>query len=175
MLSKKKKIISIISVAAAIAVISTISAAAYLTAQANRNNSFTVGENTISVSQTIQDQPDQLTAGCSFTQKPVVKNTNNQSCFIRTRVLFSTSQAENICESLDIQSDWTEKQSDGYYYYKKVLKPNEVTSPLFTTVTIKNDVQSKDINNFSINTYAESVGQAEFADNDYIEAFSQIA
>ena len=32
-------------------------------------------------------------------------------------------------------SHWTEK--DGYYYYTKVLKPGEVTAPIFTAVTFK--------------------------------------
>ena len=34
--------------------------------------------------------------------------------------------------------DWTEK--DGYYYYNKILKPGEVTAPIFTAVSFAADM-----------------------------------
>ena len=34
--------------------------------------------------------------------------------------------------------DWTEK--DGYYYYNKILKPGEITAPVFTSVSFAADM-----------------------------------
>ena len=47
---------------------------------------------------------------------------------------------------------------DGYFYYKKALKPTETTEPLFTTVTLKEELENEFMNaKFSLDLTAEAV------------------
>ena len=56
-------------------------------------------------------------------------------------------------------ADWTEK--DGYYYYTKVLKPGEVTAPIFTAVTFKPDMGNEYQNaTATVDVYAQAVQTA---------------
>ena len=55
-------------------------------------------------------------------------------CYVR---VFAEVEDPIVSESLKIDfndREWTEKQNDGYYYYRKVLRSGEVTEPLFTQI-----------------------------------------
>lgn len=134
---------------------------AYLIAKDKAVNQFTIGENIIEVYENYEP-PEKLEPGAKFTKEPYVKNTGNLSCFVRMRADFSNSKAEDFCE-LDIDTtNWELNKDDGYYYYKKILNPNDVTEPLFTTVKIKTTKENNtsytqaDMIDFDILIYAES-------------------
>lgn len=136
---------------------------AYLIAEDNAANAFTIGETEIEISEEYTP-PEKLAPGISFTKKPWITNTGNLPCYVRMRADFSSSIAEEFCEPLDIDTqNWEYNSADGYYYYKKLLNQGEATSPLFTTVTIK-DTKSDgtayteaDMIDFDILIYGEAV------------------
>ena len=52
--------------------------------------------------------------------------------------------------------DWTEK--DGYYYYNKILKPGEVTAPIFTAVSFAADMGDEYLNAAAtVDVFAQAV------------------
>lgn len=157
---RKRTLIAIVSCILVVAVSFGISYA-FLIDKVYVPNSFTVGETTIQVAEEFTP-PDKLEPGIEFTKKPWVVNEGNLPCFVRVQITFSDNKAEEF-SSLDINlTDW-EKQSDGYYYYKKLLKPGEKTTSLFTKVTIKDkktdgsNYQESDMIDFNLLVYGEAV------------------
>lgn len=88
-----------------------------------------------------------------YTKEPMVANTGASDCYVRMRMEItpSTAEANLIIGGLQ-DSAW--QYADGWYYYPKVLEPKQTTSPLFTSVTIKDLEQWID---FDIILYQESV------------------
>lgn len=136
---------------------------AYLIANDNATNTFTIGETEIEVTEEYEP-PEKLEPGIEFTKKPHVTNTGNLPCYVRMRADFSTSVAADFCEPLDIDTEnWKYNDTDGYYYYTKLLNPGEETPNLFTTVTLKTtksdgaDYTEADLVEFDILVYAEAV------------------
>lgn len=128
-------------------------------------NQFTVGNNYSEIAEEYEP-PAVLEADKSYTKKVAVSNCNDSRatnktvpCYVR---LFAEVEDPDVASRLEIDfnsSDWTNKQSDGYYYYKKVLNPGETTSPLFTTLSAK-----EDISDFAMICYSESVQCEGFED-----------
>lgn len=153
-----------------ISIIFSTATYAYLTDKDSEVNEITIGKNTTEIVEEF-DPPNEIVPGTSFTKKVEVKNTDSVSCYIRVFCEFSDSTYADLF-SLDLnKDDWTEKQSDGYYYYKKIVKPGETTEPLFTTVTYNgSSVLNK---SFDIIINEESV-QSDGYEN-YSDAFSALS
>lgn len=131
---------------------------AYRTAKDSAVNTFTVGENVTSIQETY-NPPEELKTGESCTKIVKIKNEGSVSCYVR---VLAEIEDPLIAEGLDIDwntEDWTEKQADGYYYYKEPLAVGETTEPLFTTLKA-----TKDLNDFKMLVYEESA-QAEGHDS----------
>lgn len=74
----------------------------------------------------------------------------------------------NLPVSIDFDTkNWTEKQADGYYYYRSILGGREETKPLFTHVTTEGTQSA-----FRVLIYEETV-QAQGYDTAR-EAFASI-
>lgn len=136
---------------------------AYLIANDSAVNEFTIGDNTVKVVEDKYDPPEKLKPGISFTKNPHVKNMSNLPCFVRMRADFSDSAAKDFCEDLNIdRTNWEYDENDGYYYYKKLLQPGEITTELFTEVVVKTYKEDgtpytdSDMIDFDILVYAES-------------------
>lgn len=142
----------------------------YLSDQAEKRNNMSIGENTVVVEEPFE--PSDLIPGNSFVKSPSLKNTGVVNCYVRMFVACSTSEMEQALEIDWNTVDWTSKQADGYYYYKKVLSPGETSVPIFTKVSVKEDVLESDLKDFEIIVYGESiqVGTA----SDYEQAWEQI-
>lgn len=141
---------------------------AYLVAKDTAKNIFTVGEIEIEITENYES-PQELTAGTTFKKEPKITNTGNVPCYVRIRADFSSSEAEKLC-SLDFDNtNWTEKQSDGYYYYKVLLQPGAETTTLFTSVTISNTATQ--IEDFDILIYGEAV-QSTNTNDDYLTVWN---
>lgn len=184
---KKRKII--LAAASCLAIISASFGItyAYLISDKTVVNEFTVGENTIEIEEKF-DPPPEIKFNEPFTKEVRIKNTGNIECYVRARVEFSDSFAEEYSE-LDYRTKpddpWIYNAIDGYYYYKELLPPYQklsdketagITDCLFSQVTIKNKAGGETITednlvNFDIMVYAESCekGSAE----DYKEAWTR--
>lgn len=157
MVNKSKKTISFLIAALLIALLIP-TAIAYYIVKDNVNNSFTVGENTSHIEE-IYSPPVQLEAGESYEKTLTVKNDGSIPCYVR---VFAEIEDPRIAEAITVDfntNDWTSKQSDGYYYYKKILNVSESTSPLFTSLNV-----SKDVAEFQMICYSETVQAAGYSD-----------
>lgn len=163
---KQIKKVAIVSAAAVLAAIS-MATMAYFTDKDDAKNQFTVGINTIDISEpTYSETSEPYSEGDKFLKDPTVVcpsivNDNgdeiNVDCYVRCYCEFDNTMAEDYVSMNFNTTEWTEKQPDGYYYYTKVLSPGEKTTPLFTEVQIADsDDHTYDIDDFDIIVYAES-------------------
>lgn len=129
-----------------------------------KNNIIKTGEHTTGIEENF-NPPESVQPDTTYDKIVAVKNYSNIPCYVR--ILVESDQEEL---SLNINFDtenWTEKQDDGYYYYRTVLGGRETTKPLFTTVTT-----GKEDKEFRILVYEETV-QAEGHKNVW-DAFASI-
>jgi hypothetical protein len=162
---RKDRIKKVAAVAGTAAVALTVATAAYLMDGDTARNSFVIGHNVSSVEESFPS--GKLEPGKTYTKEVRVRNRNSVKCFVR--VLAEPSDSD-MGDHLDIDwntTDWTEKQDDGYRYYRKALNPGETTSPLFTKVSIRNDFANPKMNakDFEIGVYEETV-QSHDASSD---------
>ena len=161
----KKTIIITVLAAALICALSFTATFAYLIDRDAAINQFYFCDNTIEIDEEF-DPPAKLEPNVFFKKKPWVKNNGNLPVFVRVKVEFSNSAAEDFCYPLEIMGDWD--LIDGYYYYKKILEPDKRTdTPVFEKVHIRPDVSPASLVEFDIIIYAESVQVGEFTEADY--------
>ena len=115
---------------------------AYFTDSAFVNNQFTVGNNTIEIVT--------LDAGVA------VHNTGSVPCFVRV-----FAETETGTELTVVGSDWSTKQTDGYYYFEKALEPKDADGDTTTPLVAQPE---------GLIFYAESI-QAEGIATTALEAF----
>ena len=155
-------LLSILVAAAWSAVVLNVSA--YFSHQNEKNNVLKTGDNTSHIEEEFEP-PDQVTTDTVYPKKVTVKNDSHTPCYVR---VFVELDQPNLPVSIDFDTkNWTEKQADGYYYYKSVLGAKEETEPLFTKVTTGDTTE-----HFKILVYEETV-QAQGYDTPQ-EAFSSI-
>ena len=92
-------------------------------------NTFTPGEVSCQVEEEFKDNDTVKT-------KAVIKNTGNVPAYIRVAVVANTIDAQgNITGMASLPTDWLNtanwtEGSDGFYYYKGVVQPGDVTENL---------------------------------------------
>lgn len=136
--------------------------AAYLTAAKGKTNSFTVGYEKTEIVEKF-DPPDKLTPGISFDKQVQVSNLGTIPVYVRVLVLFSDSDMEDVCTlDYDTSGDWLYNDTDGYWYYTEPLPAGEMTTPLFTEVSLAetnadgSELTEADMEDFEIMIYSES-------------------
>lgn len=144
-----------VALALLIAGISTGAVWAYLTAQDTVKNEVTAADTDIEISENF-DPPGTIRPGSVITKTVAVTSHSSTDCYVRVMVRFSSLEAEQFCEPLQILEGWTKKE-DGYYYWKEKVKPGETTGNLFTSVKIKQDADTEQLEAFDILVYAEAV------------------
>lgn len=76
-----------------------------------------------------------------------VQNKGTGDVCVRVRIIPQWSDpnlsVSNINLNLNIGDDWTDKQVDGYYYYKHILKPNENTSNILNNIVIPESLEGE--------------------------------
>lgn len=103
--------------------------------------------------------------GDTVAKKITVKNVGTQSAWVRVKVDQAiTNELDMTGITLDFNdTNWTTKQTDGYYYYRTELAPEATTEPLFTgvsySVALGNDYMKAVV---TIDVSAEAV---QFANN----------
>jgi len=136
--------------------ISVSAACAYFMDTESASNKITVGENTVEIIEEFEP-PKELKPGTVFNKYPKVKNTGSVPCYIRMFAEFNNSDTGRYAVLNFESSKWSEKQSDGYYYYSDIVEPGEMTEALFTTVSVKEDADYSQLKDFDIKIYSESV------------------
>lgn len=152
---KNMKKAAAVLLALMIAGISTGAVFAYLTAQEKNVNEVTAANTDISISENF-NPPKELNPGIMIPKSVSVTSHSTADCYVRVMVRFSSLEAEQFCESLQILGGWT-KEKDGYYYWEKKLKPGESTGTLFEFVKIKQNIKKEDLEDFEILVYGEAV------------------
>ena len=94
-----------------IAGISTGAVFAYLTAQEKTVNEVTAANTDISISENF-NPPKELNPGITIPKSVSVTSHSTADCYVRVMVRFSSLEAEQFCESLQILGGWT-KEKDG--------------------------------------------------------------
>lgn len=102
------------------------------------------------------EPPEILEPGMEIRKVPRIHNLEKSPCYVRVRYEFSSLEAEEICEELEILDGWSFRE-DGYYYWKDVLMPGETTGPLFEKVVLRKDAKEQDLSPFELLIYAEAV------------------
>ena len=147
-MKRKLLILSVLAICIATLAAGTL---AYFTSEGKAHNVITTG----GVEITVQEWADEgktkpfenltgVMPNTTVTKIAEIKNTGASDAWVRVKVEKNIKlQGEGTPDTALVEltlntADWTEK--DGYYYYTKVLKPGEVTAPIFTAVTFKPDM-----------------------------------
>ena len=119
-------------------------------------NRLSSGHNTAGIVESYAP-PSSFAKGDEITKEVKVKNEGSVPCYVRVFAEISRPEAREAVDVDYSTSDWS-KMSDGYYYYSRVLNAGEESSPLFTTLTAKENVSD-----FEMICYSESVQAYGFA------------
>lgn len=165
----KKKVMLIAAVICCVMIVAA-GTLAYFTAEETAFNKITTGKLEMLLH-------DETTGGVPFPENGInnlvpgdkvdklvaVENTGSVDFYTRVSIEKIIKAADgqtelsfkNITLNLNTK-DWTEK--DGYYYYKKPVKPGETTEPLFTTVTFGTELGNEYMNaHVEVNVSAQAV------------------
>lgn len=156
MLIREKRLLIFFAAAILGLVLTTAGVYAFYTAADARTNAVTVGENVTRIEE-VFEPPQSLEAGGDYTKTVSVRNQKSVPCYVRVFAEFSDPQMADILTADWNRVDWTEKQEDGYYYYKRVLPVGEATEPLFTALHAE-----ADSNALTMFIYSESVHSEGF-------------
>ena len=149
----KKKIVSLCLVMALVS-IAAMGTLAYFSDTDQAENTFTVGNVDITLTEPLWDAAGAADAGEVYpgeplAKNPVVINEGSNPCFVRIRVEGLDCLKEAGLSQTDIttrfryapgynEADWTYR--NGYYYYNSVLAVDSRTSELFDQIVIPTDV-----------------------------------
>ena len=152
---------TMIVVIASILAISVIGVSAYLRfVTLEKSNNFTTGDVKVEL---VGNNPTLDKDTSTIKVKPAVKNMGSTDVYVRMIPVVSDESILDD-ESISVNNNWV-WNGDGYYYYTKVLKPNETTEVLFKDIALKG-TSSTDL---SIDFYCEGVCTENY--KDYMTAF----
>ncbi len=128
--------------------------AAYLAHYAAAANNFVVGSQVSAVHETWAP-PGGLESGKTYKKVARVTNSGTTDCYVRVLAEFADQTMADSVSADWNTVQWTEKQTDGYYYYKWALPAGGTTLPLFSTLSV-----SADLPEFEMIVYEETVQAA---------------
>ena len=140
--------------------------AGFLVSTDSALNRLSCGHNTAGIVESYAP-PASFAKGDEVIKEVKVKNEGSVPCYVRVFAEVSDPDERDTLELNIDSSAWSEKSSDGYYYYRHVLPPGSTTAPLLKAVTAKADVSG-----FKIICYSETVQAEGF--NNAQEAFEKI-
>ena len=139
-------LLSVMVICIAIAAVGTL---AYFTPDAIAHNVLTTGGVDIELSEWADAEktqpfkdPSGVMPGMTVTKIAEVENTGASAAWVRVKVEKAIKLAKEIesftpdtaLVALNINTEKWEHEGD-YFYYKEALQPNEITAPIFTSVT----------------------------------------
>lgn len=151
---KKNKKLTIVIAALILNILCFTAIFAYFTSSDAKVNEFTVGINETPVEEEFVP-PDKMVPGSEIVKKIRLHNVKTPPCVVRCRIDFSDSDMENLVD-IDYDTEKWHLRDDGYWYYKGVLGPDDLTSALMQYVKVSEDATESQIKDFDIYVYAES-------------------
>ena len=145
-MKRKLLLLSVMVICIAIAAVGTL---AYFTTDAIAHNVITTGGVDIELSEWADAEktqpfkdPSGVMPGMTVTKIAEVENTGASAAWVRVKVEKAIKLAKEIegftpdtaLVALNINTEKWEHEGD-YFYYKEALQPNEITAPIFTSVT----------------------------------------
>lgn len=165
----KKKMVTICLVVALVLTAVAGGTLAYFTDTADANNTFTVGNVDITLTEpnwegTGSNDAPEVYPGEPLAKDPTVTNAGANPCFVRIKVegLDCLGNAGMITYRTDYVTDklgdnWV-KGTDGYFYYSKVLEAGATTDALFDQIVIPTGLTNGDAETeFDVDVTAEAV------------------
>lgn len=130
---------------------------AYLTSSDTVVNKFPVGNVESNIEEVF---PEPSPSPGATAQKEVkVTNTGNLPSFVRVRLMFSHSKADELTDFVGLDETlWTYDKTSQFYYYKYVVAPGESTENLITGITFLSSSENysySDLEDFDLTVYAE--------------------
>ena len=113
--------------------------------------------------------------GETYSKIPTVKNIDDGSAWLRIHIVRTadltngnTVAVDDDVLELDINTQYWLTNGDGYYYYYRALDSGQITEPLFTVVTIKDNLQNEyNGATFNLKLVAQAVQTANNGDDVY--------
>lgn len=134
------------------------SSSALLTDTKEKENTFSFGNNEIGITE-VFDKPSHYVANTSYKKQVSIKNTGTIPCYVR---VFAEASNSEIPVSINYNTtDW--KKNGDWWYYGRVLEPNETTSALISSVKVGN-ISDDEKENFQVIVYSESVQSDSYSD-----------
>ncbi len=152
----------------------TVASLAYFSSKESKKNKFTIGSISTKINENFdKDSAKDVSPNEEIKKVVSVKNTGKNPVIVRVIInpqwdeevdkngkvtKFTTSASNQI--QLNFSDAWKEdwiKDSDGYYYYNKILNPGESTSDLLKSVSLKNDISQEDRRNFENRSFSVNV------------------
>ena len=133
-------------------------AAGFLVSGDSVTNRLSCGHNTAGITENY-NPPEAFAEGETYVKEVSIKNEGSVPCYVRVFAEIEDPEMRNSLSVLVDTENWSEKQSDGFYYYSSVLDTGETTPPLVKSITANTD-----ITDFKMICYSETV-QAEGFDN----------
>ena len=145
-MKRKLLLLSVMVICIAIAAVGTL---AYYNTNAIAHNVITTGGVNIELSEWADAEKTQpfkdlsgVMPGIKVTKIAEVENTGASAAWVRVKVEKAIKLAKEIegftpdtaLVALNINTEKWEHEGD-YFYYKEALQPNEITAPIFTSVT----------------------------------------
>lgn len=140
---RKKLLISLIALAACLVTLLTQPSLAYYSVLGEATNVITSGEIKCKIIEKMGngDFPSEgvyVSPGSIISKKVSVKNIGENPFWLRVKLKNAVDNSDLSADvlELDINStDWIDGK-DGYYYYNRILQPEEETEKLFTQVKV---------------------------------------
>lgn len=133
-------------------------------------NTFTIGSIDTEIEEDLPAVVDS-----KISKKPKIKNTGKNDALVRARVTVSPqSIIDEFGIELEMNTEYWTDGGDGYWYYKNLLKPSELTKPLFNSVEGEGIVSDGQINvglaDLEIAIYHEAIQSSVLIDGDNVKA-----
>lgn len=129
----------------------------WFTDQSQQINSFTTGWNEVEIEEEFPDP--EMIPGEAVKKEVAFTNTGAVPMYVRASLLFSSKEAQDNVTLLMGSNLW-EKGEDGYYYYQKIVGPQEKTDLLLKGLEWNGQEKTED---FDLTVYTETIQAAEHA------------
>lgn len=87
-----------------------------------------------------------------WTKHISIKNTGDQECFVRVKVLAGEKYRDHLAVSPAAAGDWEQKE-DGYWYYSRPVAPKEQTGELLAALkkeSLRDDIGNGEQEEFNV-------------------------
>lgn len=144
-MNKRKVLLVILVLSVILAAVLAQSTLAYYSSVGKVTNVVTSGELVLKIREKTADDDDfpsdgvHVIPGDTVSKQVSVENACDHPFYLRMKLINSIDNASLSaadCLAMDINTQDWEVREDGYIYYRHILQPREISSPVFTQVQI---------------------------------------